>query len=203
MTHSTATAIPSQEWDTLGDTLRHVAHLSNPSAGPQRGYVDGHRDAEYIHESAGADGWQELQELLRGLKREIAQEDHTSDYVAAYNASVDAILVLVQASIPAHIAAFSKREGMITISDLHVLERGMNAASADEEQAMRIATGVVANAMHEATAPDDEMAIETRHAENILADHRAYLTSNSILRAVMTSEQIAAYDEMARKIISI
>lgn len=200
MTHSAATA--SQEWDTLGDTLRHMAHLSNPSAGPQRGYVDGHRDAEHIHGSAGADGWQELQEVLRGLKREIAQEDHPSDYVIAYTASVDAILGLVQASIPAHFSTHSKKAGTITLSDLHVLERDMNAASADEEQAMRIATGVVANAMYDATAPDDEMAIETHDAEQVLADHRVYLTSNSILRAAMTSEQIAAYDEMARKIIA-
>lgn len=188
----------TQEWDALGDTLRHVGHLSNPSAGPQRGYVNGHRDAADAHSKVGADGWQELQEQLRVLKRAVTQEDHASDYVTAYTASIDAILGLVQASIPAH----SKESSVITLSDLHVLERSMNAASADEERAMKIATGVVANAMHETTALDEEMAIETRHAEQALADHRAYLTSNPLLRGVMTSEQIAAYDEMARKIVA-
>lgn len=196
--NDSTTATATQEWEALGDTLRHVAQLPNPTVEPQRGYVDGYREAEGIHRWSGADGWQEFKEQLASLKEIVADMDYTPEYVTAYVASLNGILGLVQASIPAH----PGEPGVITIRDLHSLERGMDAASPGEERAMKIATGVVANAMHNSTALDEEMAIETHHAEKVLADHRAYLTSNPLLRGVMTSEQIAAYDEMARKIIA-
>lgn len=196
--NDSTTATATQEWEALGDTLRHVAQLPNPTTEPQRGYVDGYREAEGIHRWAGADGWQEFKEQLANLKEIVADMDYTPEYVTAYVASLNSILGLVRASTPDQ----ARKHGVITIKDLHTLERGMDADSPDEELAMKIATGVVANAMHNSTALDEEMVIETHHAEKVLADHRAYLTSNPLFRGVMTSEQLAAYDEMARKIIA-
>lgn len=72
MTHSHT---PTPEWDTFGDTLRHMAQLPNPTPAPspQKGYVDGYRDMADVHASVGADGWESLADQASGLKMIAAE----------------------------------------------------------------------------------------------------------------------------------
>lgn len=80
-----------------------MAQLPNPTPAPspQKGYVDGYRDMADVHASVGADGWESLADQASNLKMLAAEVGYTHAYLEAYVASVDSIVALSRASIPA------------------------------------------------------------------------------------------------------
>lgn len=103
MSSSTHTA--THEWDTLGDTISHMASLPNAAPGVQQGFKDGYVDARDVYAELGADQWTALTRILNdyidGIRREQRVGGHFTDEGAnAYVAALLSVITLADASNP-------------------------------------------------------------------------------------------------------
>lgn len=102
MSSSTHTA--THEWDTLGDTISHMASLPNAAPGVQQGFKDGYVDARDVYAELGGDQWAALPRLLMnyvdGILRVHDIGGHTREYTDAYVAALRSVIALADASHP-------------------------------------------------------------------------------------------------------
>lgn len=93
---------PSHEWDTLGDTISHIASLPNAAPGVQQGFKDGYVDAHAVFNGLEGDQWATLLRLLpiyiNGMHRVRELGRHTDEYASAYIAAVESVIALANAS---------------------------------------------------------------------------------------------------------
>lgn len=94
----------THEWDTLGDTISHMASLPNAAPGVQQGFKDGYKDANDVFVHLAPDQWVDfpriLNEYIDGIHRLAVVGEVTEEFASAYVAALRSLITLTEVSDP-------------------------------------------------------------------------------------------------------